>query len=217
MNRITNALVLLLLLASLGSGQHASRPFAEAKGLPHVNEPSHFKFSTARFKYEVSKEGRGKRTGGNVPAGNFNLRLESKDYLERAIYHAEYGGGLLLICEVSDGIYGSGFIARLDGHTLRMKWKRIIPAFNLGPGLIEGQYAYVTGIGFIGKVNLESGAYVWRHEDLYGRDNAAFNSFELPVISGNTVIFRESENYMRKRVASIRVRKHNGRIISLKV
>lgn len=217
MNRITTALVLLLLLASLGSGQHTSRPFTEAKGLPGVNDPSHFKFSTAHFKYEVSKEGRGTRTGGNLPASKFNLRLESNVYLERAIYHAEYGGDLLLICEVSDGIYGAGFITRLDRRTLRMKWKLIIPAFNVGQGLIEGRYAYFTGIGFIGKVALESGAFVWRHGDLYSNDNVAFNSFELPVIRGNTIIFRESENYMRKRVASIRVQKQNGRIISLKV
>jgi hypothetical protein len=217
MNRITTALVLLLLLASLGSGQHVARPFTEAKGLPGVNDSSHFKFSTARFKYEVSKEGRGKRTGGDVPASNFNLRLESNVYLDRAIYHAEYEGDLLLICEVSDGDYGSGFITRLDGRTLRMKWKRIIPAFNVGQGLIEDQYAYVTGIGFIGKVNLESGAFLWQHNDLYRRHKHAFNSFELPEIRGNRVIFRESKDDYREKVATIRVEKRSGRIIRLDV
>ena len=47
-----------------------------------------------------------------------------------------------------------GFIARLDGATLRMKWKRVIPRFNVGQGLLDGAFAYVTGIGFVGKVNL---------------------------------------------------------------
>ena len=94
-----------------------------------------------------------------------------------------------------------------------MKWKREIPAFNIGQGLIEDGNAYVTGIGFIGKLNLASGAYAWRHDDLYIED--AFNSFELPEITGDVVLFKESESHYRTRVASIQVEKGSGRIINI--
>jgi hypothetical protein len=97
----------------------------------------------------------------------------------------------------------------------RMKWKRVIPGFNVGQGLLDGAFAYVTGIGFVGKVNLKSGAYAWRHADLYGQANSAFNIFALPEVEGNVVIFREAEHYLRKKVAVIRVQRHTGKIISI--
>jgi hypothetical protein len=81
--------------------------------------------------------------------------------------------------------------------------------------LIDGSYAYVTGIGFIGKVRLESGAYIWRHKDLYHQSNDAFNSFELPEINGNTVVFREQPDYLRKKLAVIRVERRSGKTLSV--
>jgi hypothetical protein len=96
-----------------------------------------------------------------------------------------------------------------------MKWKRPIPGFNIGQGLIDGDYAYVTCIGFIAKVNLKNGAFMWRHDNLYQRGSGAFNSFELPEVDGNVVIFRESTDYLPKKKATIRVQRDTGKIISI--
>src|SRR5688572_1875944 len=212
-SRITAVFALLLLLASSGIGQQISRPFTEAKGLPDQIEVSHFEFSRSNYKYTVSRYGRGKRESGDTAAHSFDLRLDKHDYLARVIYHAEYQDDLLLIYEVTDGESGAGFITRLDGRTLKTKWKRMIPAFSVGQGLIEAKFAYVTAIGFVGKVDLDSGVFIWRHNNLYREADGAFNSFELPKISGNTVVFTESENYLKKKAAVIRVQKRNGRII----
>ena len=76
---------------------------------------------------------------------------------------------------------------------------------------MEGRYAYLTAIGFVGKVDLTSGAYVWRHDKLYRRDGA-FNSFELPEIQGDKVLFRESVDVGQRQPEVIRVRKSSGKI-----
>ena len=118
--------------------------------------------------------------------------------MARTLYFAEYQSDLILVCELTDGDHGSGFIARLDGSTLRMKWKQVFAAFNVGQGLLDGDYAYITGIGFIAKVNLQSGAFMWRHQNLYRPSSGEFNSFDLPEVSENVVIFRRAQIFPKR-------------------
>ncbi|MEJ7575955.1 MAG: hypothetical protein WKF74_03000 [Pyrinomonadaceae bacterium] len=214
-------LLILLLLTSSGVGQQRTnlssvaqsfRTFTEVKGQPEYL-PSSFEFSTSDYKYRISSRGRGRRTGSGITPRSFNLRLDKGDSLERAIYHAEYQGDVLLLCEVSDGDGGAGFITRLDGRTLRMKWKRWIPAFNIGQGLVEDNFAYVTAHGFVGKVNLKSGAFVWKHDNLF-RDGDTFNVFELPRIEGEAALFKENTIY-NPPAKTIKVHKRSGKIISI--
>jgi hypothetical protein len=211
---IARPVILILLLASSVTAQQTSQAFSAAKSFPEPPDTASFEFSSGGHQYRVSGNGKGHRSG-NDKRRTFSLRVAPNDYLTPELYYAEYEGDLLLIAEVSNGEYGMGFLARLDGATLRMKWKRVIPGFNVGQGLLDGAFAYVTGIGFVGKVNLKSGAYVWRHTDLYGQANSAFNSFALPEVEGNVVVFREVEHYLRKKAAVIRVQRHNGKIISV--
>lgn len=218
MNKIGFAITLLLLIIAAPGQQRvvsqtepqSSTSFVEVKGQPEV-EPE-FEFSVSGYKYKLLSNGRGERTGAGHVARKFNLRLRKGDSLDHHFYHAEYKGDLLLICEVSDGNYGAGFITRLDGQTLRIKWKQQIPGFNVGPGLLEGDHAYLTAIGFIGKVNLRAGAVAWKHENLYQNDR--FNFFELPKVEGDAVLFKEV--VIRSEPArTIKVQKQTGKIISV--
>jgi len=211
--KIAGPFIVILWLACPTIAQQSPKPFSVAKSFPDPIEAASFEFSAGGFQYNVAENGIGHRSANNQRT--FNLRLARHDYLMRELYFAEYEGDLLLIAEVSNGEYGMGFIARLDGTTLRMKWKRVIPGFNVGRGLLDGAYVYVTGIGFVGKVNLQSGAYAWRHENLYRRTISAFNAFELPEVEGDVVIFREAAHYLRKKIAVIRVQRRRGKIISI--
>ena len=211
-NLISPLFILILWLASPTLAQ-TSQAFSTAKSFPEPPDTASFEFSSGGYQYRVSGNGKGHRSGNNKRS--FSLRVAPNDYLTRELYYAEYEGDLLLIAEVSNGDYGMGFIARLDGATLRMKWKRVIPGFNVGQGLLDGAFAYVTGIGFVGKVNLKSGAYAWWHTDLYGQANSGFNIFALPEVEGNVVIFREVKHYLRKKQAVLRVARQSGKIISI--
>ena len=174
--------------------------------------PSSFEFSTTDHKYKIAANGRGRRSGTGVGLQSFNLRLHEGDTLQRNIYYAPHEGDVVLICEVSDGESGAGFITRLDGRSLRMKWKRAIPAFNVGEGLIEGDHAYLTAIGFVAKLNLHSGNFAWKHVDLY-RDGD-FNSFEAPRVEGDTVLFKEVVTYDEP-AKTLKVQKRSGKIVSV--
>ena len=213
-------LPIFLLLTIFGVGQQRTdapsqdqnpRAFTEVKGQPQF-EARTFEFSTSRHKYRILRSGRGTRTGGGIASRSFNLRLDKDDFLERHLFFAEYEDDLWVVCEVSDGESGAGFITRLDGKTLRMKWKRRIPAFNLGQGLIEGEHAYVTAIGFVARVNLASGIYEWKHDDLYRNND--FNSFKPPRVEGDLILFTEAESYGEP-AKTIRLQKQSGKIVSI--
>jgi hypothetical protein len=213
-------LLIILLLASSSVGQQSAdspsqrqrvRTFTEVKGQPE-HLPSSFEFSMSGYKYRILSTGRGRRTGGEITPRSLNLRLKEGDSLDRNVYYAEHEGDVLLICEVSDGEGGAGFITKLNGKTLRIKWKRWIPAFNIGQGLIEGDHAYLTAIGFVAKVNLKSGAFAWKHGNLY-RDND-FNSFELPRVESETVSFKEVVIYDEP-AKTVKVQKRSGKIVSI--
>lgn len=204
----------MLLLAGFGYSQQGPRAFSEARSLPDLIMPVSFAFSKDASQYSISVSGKGSRTGGESRRA-FDLQLQKDERLARTLYFAQYQSDLVLVCEVTDGDNGSGFIARLDGSTLRMKWKQGFAAFNVGQGLLDGDYAYITGIGFIAKVNLQSGAFMWGHQNLYRPGSGEFNSFDLPEVSGNVVIFRESLDYLPKKKAVIRVERESGKIMSI--
>ena len=129
MKRAAPTLALLLLTIHVGVGALARAQaqtavaFQEVKGEQAVS-PAIYEFSTASGKYAISNSGRGERIDGASSKRRFNLRIGYYDLLMRSIYYADYEGDLLLVCETSNGESGTGFVARLDGRTLRTKWKR---------------------------------------------------------------------------------------------
>jgi outer membrane protein assembly factor BamB len=158
-------------------------------------DPAAFEFEMGGFNYHVRQNGNGWRKKGEKTR-RFNLRLDDGG-LERVYFH-DYGGRLLLVCEVGDGGYGSGFVTLLEQPSMRGLWRQHIPGFNVGEPLREGRSLYVTGIGFVGKLDLGTGEFDWKQEDLYDTREGVpkhFNSFEKPELAGDTVLFRERAVY----------------------
>lgn len=210
--RFALAIAFTLAATVTAKSQGSATLFVDAKGLPpHPFEPNHFEFSIRTDSYRISNRGKGYvKIDGSTRS--FNLRLLRYDRLER-LYSAEYEQDLLILGGITDGESGAGFLARLDTKTMKLKWKRAIPAFNVGLGLIHERHAYVTAIGFIGKINLDSGAYAWKHNHLYDYPTGAFNSFVAPEISGNTIVFRELPTHVRKKTAVVIVDRASGKIL----
>lgn len=166
-----------------------------------------FEFPAAGYKYHIARTGLGSRSGGGSPEQPFSLHLSKGDFI-RALYSAEYQGDALLLLEVSNGAYGAGFIVRVGGAVPDIKWKQAIPGINVGKGLIEGDFAYVTAMRFVAKVNLKSGTYAWRHDDL--ARGGAFDAFDAPALDGNRVRFPAR----RPSALAVTVDKQTGRILS---
>jgi hypothetical protein len=177
-----------------------------------------FEFSASEEKYEISSDGRGRRIEGKALIRPFNLQIDRGFSLGRIIYFTEYKNDILLLCEGPDGYAGRGFIARLDGLTLKIKWKARIPGFHVGQGVIEGNCAYLTAVGYIEKIDLETGACVWKHDSLCHSCTHYFQhlstAFELPRIEEDTVVFPAREQYSGI-AKTITVDKMSGKILSV--
>jgi hypothetical protein len=184
-----------------------SRLFEMPVAVLQVRRVIAFEFLAAGYKYHIARTGLGTRSGGGSPEQTFSLHLSKGDFI-RALYSAQYQGDALLLLEVSNGSYGAGFIVRIGGAVPDIKWKQAIPGINVGKGLIEGDFAYITAMRFVAKVNLKSGTYAWRHEDL--ARGGALDAFDAPALDGNRVLFPAR----RPSALTVAVDKQTGRILS---
>lgn len=208
-------LIAMVLCAATGVAQQASPskppeprlfqfPVAVAQGRRVIA----FEFPIANFKYHLARNGLGNRTDGDSPAQSFSLHLSKGDYI-RSLYYAEYQGDAILLIEVSNGAYGAGFIVRIGGAVPGIQWKQTIPGINVGRGLLDDDFAYITAKDFVAKVSLRSGSYAWRHENL--ENGSTFDAFDPPGLDGNKVLFPARG---RGRKTAVTVNKETGRLLS---
>lgn len=142
------------------------RIFRQARGTGASAEapPEAFEFELSGYSYHVRNNGAGRRMkDGRTRL--FNLRLEGRDFIER-VYFAEYESNVILVCQVSDGDAGEGFVVRLEQPSMRARWRRIIPAFNVGMPARDGTSLYLTAARFVARLDLKTGEYIWEHEGL---------------------------------------------------
>lgn len=193
--KVFAALFLALFLALAGSVSAQTSEFNEAKGsgTGEIGTFSSWKFVDGTWTYEIDDRGRGFRTHSKKHTLTFNLPMSANDRIDTRVFWAKQGSDLIVLYEVNDGGNGAGTIVRLSGLTLKPKWEANIPSFNVTAGLIEGDHAYLAGMGFAGKLDLADGKYLWRHDDFYRtyKKDGAFNTFETPEIDGSTVVYTE--------------------------
>jgi len=213
----------ILIWTLFGNSKAQTKVFSEAEGSRAANNKVYdyekWSFSIGEDKYEINKSGCGKKTEGNNSVANFCFSIEDADYIDRVIYFAEYKKDLLLVAELSFGPDGGGFIIRLDGKTLKTKWRTAIPSFNVAQGLIEDNSAYLAAVGYAAKINLDTGKYLWKHKDFYRKykEDGAFNIFETPKIAESIIVFTENQDDYNRPPNVIKFNKNSGKVIEVKV
>ena len=209
--------------ARVGPAQEAPRPaptpkpskvFQEARAVSTDATPDTeaFEFGLKGFAFHVRQNGNGRRTKGQRVRG-FNLRLDGGDSVGR-LFYSEFEGDLLLLLHVNTAGGGGGFVTRLEQPSMRGLWRHRIPAPDVGQPLRDGAHLYVTGKGFVGKLDLRSGMYLWQSDDrdYAGRDRVkALGAFDVPELDGDAVLFRERPVYNPRR--TVVVSKKTGEII----
>lgn len=214
-------LILSILILALSPSIKAqkSKVFSEAIGSGLVQgstDHEKWTFAIGSEKFEIRNSGNATRRNSRSRITKFRVRLEKAEILER-IYFANYKTDLLLVYESTVGDGGGGHIVRFDGSTLKTKWQRNIPAFNIAVGLIENSSVYVAAIGFVSKINLETGKYIWKHDDLYRKydESGAFSAFDTPRINGNVIILKEIDLVGKGFDHQLHVNKSSGKIIKV--
>lgn len=116
----------------------------------------------------------------DVPAGFFIGRVRA----------ASIHDDLVLLVDITGDETDNGIVARFDSRHAR-QWQHRIPAFNLANPVLRGNVAFLSGIGYVEKLDLATGQSVWKHEDLYEQDSDTFNAFQPAAFAGDTVIFQD--------------------------
>ena len=103
-------------------------------------------------------------------------------------------------------------VEKFDLNTKKQIWQNEIYAFNLGLPYIVENFAYVTTIGTVGKLNLETGKYIYQYKDLYDREKTSFNSFSEIIFKDSLTIFL-SKNRKEESIDSIIINENTQKII----
>jgi hypothetical protein len=69
------------------------------------------------------------------------------------------------------------------------KWKRSFPVINPGRPVIDGDFAYVSMLGMVGKLSVTDGNFAWKHDSLFTATGQHYKEFETPKVYPDKVIF----------------------------
>lgn len=191
--------------ATLSPGATKTTPFVCLSAAGDVQDPSleTFHWESANVRYDFEAEGKFKRISkskGGVAQKN-HLPILKGDHITK-IKVQPYQSDLLIAYESTDGNYGSGEICRFSEQPLKIKWCAEIYGFNVIASLGSDGAAYVGSIGFLGRINLESGKYCWQLSELFDADHT-FNLFGIPLEDESAAAFAASEEIFVTKVIVI--------------
>lgn len=199
---LLSALLALAVASAEAEGVEPSTTTAATQ--PAVSDlpvrPTKFTFTIANYRFLVDENGKGSRVRPGGRPQSFLLTVNDGD-IER-IQYLEFRNFVVVIYELNDGESGWAHVVALDNQTLKRKWLARVPTFNIGQGILDAPYLYLSGTGFVAKLDLKSGRYVWKHDRLYipGFWNSKgqyevgyFNSFLPPRLERNIVVFPEAD------------------------
>ncbi len=140
----------------------------------------------------------------------FDLKLEY--YIEN-IYIQKIDDDLVAIFVESDGDGAGGCAKRISLNSNEILWSKHFGGFNMHQPVIIDNYAYLSTIGFIGKLDLNNGEFKWKFENLY--DKGKYNSFEEPVFFENNKVLFLSKMHNKSVFDSILVDDERGKILKI--
>jgi hypothetical protein len=187
-----------------------STAFTRIERIGEANARSFFVFSTERgSNYTIRHDGHAEVSAAKVLRRNFDLKMGLAGRLDR-VYFLEYQGDLLLIYETTDGRQTRAFFERMDQKTLKLRWITMIDGFNLGPGLVEGNDAYLVASNLVARVDLQTGGYLWQ-TPTEEADESPNEQFLPPRITNDHVVFQVDAEKGR----TVEVDKDTGKILKV--
>jgi hypothetical protein len=127
----------------------------------------------------------------------------------RKLYFQPMGDDFIVFYEYSDTEGGGSMVKRISAKQNKIIWETPIYAFNMANPALVGDYAYLSTMGFIGKLNMIDGKYAWKFEEL----NKKYGSFNEPkFLKDSSVLFTRKIPII---VDSIIVDDRNGKILKM--
>ncbi len=116
------------------------------------------------------------------------IKLSTKVTIDKAYLYKSKNTLFVFYIE-TDGEGATSRVEKIDLANIKKVWKAEIYGFNLGQPYIVDNCAYVTSIGNIGKIDLKTGKYLYRFQDLYDDEKGSFNSFDTVTFSKDLTFF----------------------------
>lgn len=141
---------------------------------------------------------------------NDTIHLETDLIVDRT-YLYENDKNFFVFFTDTDYEGATSWIQKITKMPLKSEYAEQIQGFNLGQPIIDSQFAYVTAIGFVGKIELITGQYAWKHFNLYDYEKYSFNSFDTVLVNQSEIEFI-SENYRSKKIEKVIIDNQTGEI-----
>lgn len=148
----------------------------------------------------------GKMFWGQNPADTIHLMTDV--IIEKAFLHIS-GDTLFIFYTETDHEGATSRFEKINLASRQRILKAEIQGFNLGLPYIIDNFAYVTTIGVVGKLNLNNGQYIYQYFDLYDDKKYSFNSFDT-IVFNDSLTFFLSQNRNGKRIDSLIVNEKTG-------
>lgn len=191
-----------------------SQNFSRAQTTEKSSFPINFSFTALKSEYVVDAEnGKAEKTI-NGRKESFRMPLDKGDSIEE-IYFSEYADDLFLFYGVNNGGEAATQLLKLDAPSNKLRWKVWLPIFNI-TGILADNNGYFAGVGFIASVNLTTGKFIWKHENLYTEEYGKIQIFTVPKVEADKVIFKKDETDVWSRKSELVVDKDTGKNLSIK-
>lgn len=118
------------------------------------------------------------------------FNVNSKLPISKLYIHPS-GNDFIVFYEYHDAGSAGSHAKKFSANKSTAVWETPVYAFNLSQPLIVGDYAYLSTMGFLGKLNLNDGTYAWKFENL----DKKFESFSQPkFFKDSLVLFMQNAN-----------------------
>jgi hypothetical protein len=174
----------------------------------YVREEDTLYASINGYHYSVYTDGRIKEESSIK-----TFKLQNKDIIEKAYLHQLDDNLLVYYTETDSEVAGSK-VELINRKTGWVIYTNDIWGFNLGQPIIKGKKSYVTSIGFVGKLDLKTGKYDWKHNNLYDHQKYSFNNFDSISIGLDTVAFI-SVHHKNKTTDKVLVADKTGQLLKI--
>ena len=141
--------------------------------------------------------------------GKLFFDIKSIDFIKE-IYFLPIKEDMIVFYVYSDGDFAGSFSKRIDTNNGKILWETSIYAFNMSAPLIVGDYAYLSTLGFVGKLNLINGKYAWKFENLENR----FESFIGPEFFIDSLVLFKSRSVPPD---SVMIDDKNGKLLKISI
>ncbi|MCX6312778.1 MAG: hypothetical protein NT084_14240 [Bacteroidetes bacterium] len=81
------------------------------------------------------------------------------------------------------------YAALYKAESLKPEWKIMFPVPNPGRPVVDGEAAYISALGVVGKISLDDGSFIWKHDSLFNQKKFSFQQIEKALVYTDKVVF----------------------------